>query len=103
MKSVILAIALSLTTSVISTARAADAAAGKTKAAACIACHGEDGVGTIDIYPNLAGQKQAYLVSAIKAYKNGQRTGGLTAVMQPMVGTLSDDDIADIAAYYSGL
>ena len=83
--------------------QAADADAGKAKAATCFACHGENGVGIADTYPNLAGQKEGYLVSALKAYKDGQRTGGLAALMVPMVGSLSDADIADIAAYYSGL
>jgi len=85
------------------TANAGDAGAGKTKAATCFACHGANGVGIAETYPNLAGQKEGYLVSSIKAYKDGQRTGGLAVLMTPMVATLSDEDIADIAAYYSSL
>ena len=82
---------------------AADAEAGKTKAATCFACHGENGIGISGTYPNLAGQKEAYLISSIKAYKDGQRSGGLAVLMVPMVSALSDADIADIAAYYSEL
>ncbi len=86
-----------------SAVNAGDAAAGKTKAASCFACHGADGIGISETYPNLAGQKQGYLVSSIKAYKDGQRNGGLAVLMPPMVAALSDEDIADIAAYYSSL
>ena len=82
---------------------AGDAAAGKSKAATCVACHGADGIGIAETYPNLAGQKEGYIVSSIKAYKDGQRTGGLAVLMPPMVAALSDEDIADIAAYYSSL
>ncbi|MBT8114251.1 MAG: cytochrome c [Arenicella sp.] len=85
------------------TANAGDAEAGKSKAATCAACHGADGISIADIYPNLAGQKEGYLVSATKAYRDGTRTGGMTAVMAPMATGLSDEDIADLAAYYSGL
>lgn len=82
---------------------AGDPAAGKSKATVCFACHGENGVGTTPIYPNLAGQQQQYLELAINAYKSKERSGGNSAVMYPMVGTLSDEDIADLAAYYSSL
>lgn len=83
--------------------QAGDAAAGKTKSAVCMACHGADGIGIADIYPNIAGQKAAYLESSIKAYRDGVRTGGNAALMTPMVAALSDEDIADLAAYYSSL
>ena len=82
---------------------ASDAQTGKSKAGTCFACHGENGIGIADIYPNLAGQKQAYLISSIKAYKDGSRSGGMSMVMAPMVSTLSEEDMADIAAYYSSL
>ncbi|MDB2705253.1 c-type cytochrome, partial [Pseudomonadota bacterium] len=58
------------------TAFAADAAAGKAKAAVCAACHGAGGVASIPIYPNLAGQNEPYLVSALKAYRGKERKGG---------------------------
>ena len=83
--------------------QAGDAAAGKAKAAVCSACHGVNGVGIAEIFPNLAGQKAGYLESSIKAYRDGQRTSGNSAQMQPMVAALSDQDAADLAAYYSGL
>lgn len=82
---------------------AGDAEAGKAKAAVCAACHGKDGIAQIPGYPNLAGQNEAYLVSSLKAYKNKQRGGGQAAVMQGQATGLSDDDIANLAAYYASL
>lgn len=82
---------------------AADPAAGKTKAAVCAACHGADGIAVTVLYPNLAGQNAPYLENAIKAYRDGQRTGGMAVQMAPMAQGLSDEDIADIAAYFESL
>ncbi len=82
---------------------AGDAAAGEGKVAACAACHGTDGKATAPIYPNLAGQNAEYLVSALKAYRAGERGGGMSAMMTPQAQALSDEDIADIAAYYASL
>ncbi|MBR9872008.1 MAG: c-type cytochrome [Gammaproteobacteria bacterium] len=82
---------------------AGDAAAGKAKAAVCAACHGQNGVAQIPIYPNLAGQNEQYLVAALKAYKAGQRQGGQAPVMQGQATGLSDADIANLAAYYASL
>ena len=84
-------------------ASAADAAAGKAKAAVCAACHGQNGIAQIPTYPNLAGQNEQYLVAAIKAYKNKQRTGGQAAIMQGQAAALSDTDIANLAAYFASL
>lgn len=86
-----------------SPAFAGDAAAGKAKAVVCAACHGADGKAAIPTYPNLAGQNEAYLKMAIKAYKNGERTGGQAAIMTGMAKPLSDADIDNLAAYYSSL
>lgn len=80
---------------------AADAAAGKAKSGVCAACHGVDGNSMVPMYPKLAGQHPAYLEAALKAYRDGQRTGGNAAIMAPMAKTLSDADIADLAAYYN--
>jgi cytochrome c553 len=49
----------------------------------------------------LNGQNKAYLVSSLKAYRDGQRTGGLAAVMIAQASQLSDADIEELAAYYS--
>lgn len=82
---------------------AGDPEAGEAKAAVCAACHGKDGIAQIPGYPNLAGQNEAYLVSSLKAYKNKQRSGGQAAVMQGQATGLSDEDIANLAAYYASL
>lgn len=82
------------------TLSAGDAAAGKTKSAVCAGCHGLDGYSSNDLWPNLAGQKNGYLVAQIKAFRDGVRE---SPMMLPMVANLSDQDIADIAAYYAGL
>ncbi|MBB5319652.1 c-type cytochrome [Marinobacter oulmenensis] len=85
------------------TMAAGDAAAGKSKSAVCASCHGQNGVSQVPIYPNLAGQKEQYLASALKAYKAGERNGGQSALMKPQAANLSDQDIADLAAYFSSL
>jgi cytochrome c553 len=82
---------------------AADIEAGKAKSATCVACHGANGISIIPTYPNLAGQKAAYLESSIKAYKSQERKGGQAALMYGMVAALSDEDIANLAAYFSSL
>ena len=84
-------------------AAAGDAAAGKAKSAICAACHGADGKAVIPGYPHLAGQNAAYLESSMKAYKTKQRNGGLAILMQPQAALLSDEDIANLAAYYSSM
>ena len=81
-------------------ALAGDAAAGAKKTTTCIACHGKEGISIADTYPNLACQKEKYLVKSIKAYKSGERKDPM---MKPMVASLSDADIENIAAYYSTL
>ena len=77
-----------------------NAATGKTKAAACEACHGTDGNGIAPNYPALAGQYQDYLAQVLHEYKSGQRTN---AIMNGMAAPLSDEDIQDLAAYFAGL
>lgn len=76
---------------------------GQAKAAICAACHGADGIAVIPGYPNLKGQNEQYIASSINAYKNGQRTGGLAAVMQAQASMLNDEDIANLATYYASL
>ncbi len=82
---------------------AGDAAAGKDKSASCMACHGAEGKVSVPMYPNLAGQNAMYLEHALQAYKKGERNGGQAEVMKAYVSALSDDDIADLAAYYASL
>jgi len=78
----------------------ADAAAGKAKAAICMACHGINGVSNNDMWPNLGGQKKGYLVKQIKAFRDG---GRIDLMMAPMVKSLSDTDIDNLSEYYSKL
>jgi len=92
---------LALLTSLLfisTSAIAADAAAGKTKSAVCSACHGPAGVSANPMWPNLAGQKDQYLAKQIKAFRDGDRKDPM---MSPMAMGLSDDDIANLAAYYA--
>jgi cytochrome c553 len=79
---------------------AGDIQAGKSKAATCAGCHGPQGVSTIPGYPHLAGQKAGYLVASLKGFRNGDRAN---PVMGPMAKPLSDQDIDDLAAFYSSL
>jgi len=81
-----------------SSALAGDAAAGKAKSVLCAACHGANGISMNPMWPNLAGQKEQYLAKQIKAFRDGIRKD---PTMAPMVAALSDDDIANLAAYYS--
>ncbi len=82
------------------TATAGDAAAGKSKSGLCAACHGAAGISANDIWPNLAGQKEGYLKKQIKAFRDGDRKDPM---MSPMASPLSDDDIDNLAAYFSSL
>ena len=79
---------------------AGDPQAGAAKAAVCAACHGQKGISSNPLWPNLAGQQQTYLESQIKAFRDGDRTD---VSMQPFVANLTDEDVADLAAYYAGL
>ena len=84
----------------VAPAHPGDAAAGKSKAGACAGCHGNAGISLGLPGPTLAGQSEAYLVEALKAYKTGKRSN---ALMKAMVASLSDGDIANVAAYYASL
>ncbi len=79
---------------------AGDAAAGKAKAATCAGCHGAAGVSAAPNFPNLAGQKEAYLAKQLKDFKSGARKDPM---MSGMAAPLSDADIANLAAYFAGL
>jgi cytochrome c553 len=84
----------------VAPAHPGNAAAGKSKTEACAGCHGSAGISLNLPGPTLAGQNEAYLVEALTAYKSGKRRNEL---MKAMVASLSDDDIANVAAYYAGL
>lgn len=76
-----------------------DPAVGKAKSEVCAGCHGADGnQPTAPMYPILAGQHANYLSHALHDYKSGKRKN---PVMAGFAGALSDQDIADLAAYFS--
>lgn len=77
-----------------------DTSAGKRRAGACFACHGEDGYSKIPGYPHLAGQNREYLIKSLTAYRDGSRPD---PTMNAMAKPLSDKDILDIAAYFEKL
>lgn len=72
--------------------------AGQAKSATCVACHGVDGNSVNPEWPSLAGQHVAYLDRHLKAFRSGERQNVL---MSPMAAALSDQDIADLAAFFS--
>ena len=80
---------------------AGDAAAGARKISMCAGCHGIEGYKTAfpEVYsvPKIGGQHPAYIVKALQAYKSGDRNH---PSMKGIAATLSDKDMADIAAYY---
>jgi cytochrome c len=83
-------------------AQAGDAEAGKAKFATCIACHGAEGQGQA-IFPKLAGHTAEEVVELLTKYRAGETLGPNTALMAPQASTLSDEDIANLAAYIETL
>jgi cytochrome c553 len=77
-----------------------DIKAGRAKAAQCAACHGIDGMSKLPEAPNLAGQTEEYLVKALNDFRSGERKNEM---MTMMAKTLSDTDVANLAAYYHSL
>ncbi|MFT5162294.1 MAG: cytochrome c553 [Alteromonadaceae bacterium] len=83
-----------------------NAEAGKAKAASCGACHGPDGNSAMTTYPKIAGQHAQYIYSQLAAFKQGMQSGGKEGrydpVMSAMAMPLTDDDMKDLAAHFSG-
>ena len=79
---------------------AGDIAAGRRKALQCQACHGLDGLSKLPEAPHLAGQPERYLVKSLDEYRTGARKDDMMALI---VKNLSDQDIADLAAYYAAI
>lgn len=75
-----------------------DPAAGKAKSRSCAICHGDDGNSATPQWPKIAGQHANYLEEQLQGFRSGVRVG---QVMNEMAGPLSDQDIADLAAYFS--
>jgi len=96
---VIAALLISSTLFVAGTAVAGgNAKAGEAASATCAGCHGADGNSTIATNPRLAGQYESYIVQALKAYRSGERKN---ALMSGFAAALTDQQIADLAAYFS--
>ena len=77
---------------------AADAAAGKRNSVVCSACHGADGNSVVPSFPKLAGQGEAYLIKQMKDIRDGARP---VPTMAGQLDGKSDEDLADLAAYYA--
>jgi cytochrome c553 len=96
-----LLVALAILSSATSVpAEAGDVAAGRRKALQCQACHGLDGLSKLPDAPHLAGQPERYLVKSLDEYRKGRRNNEM---MTLVVKDLSDQDIADLAAYYAAI
>ncbi|TFH85328.1 c-type cytochrome [Billgrantia azerbaijanica] len=76
----------------------ADAAAGREKAQACAACHGQNGISQMSAFPNLAGQQMSYLAKQIMDIRDGNRQ---VPQMAGQVDDFSDQDAWDVAAYFA--
>jgi cytochrome c553 len=100
MKKLALVLFTAIVTSSVSIAVLAqgDAAAGQAKSALCATCHGADGNSELSINPKLAGQSAVYLAKQLRDYKSGARAN---ATMAAMVGSLSEQDMLDLAAWFS--
>ena len=72
--------------------------AGKEKAASCISCHGDNGNSMVSTFPKLAQQHSSYLIKQLQAFKTGARKNPM---MTAIASGLSNEDMADIAAYYA--
>jgi cytochrome c553 len=92
---------IALAPALASTALAAGSAeAGATKAVACTACHGPNGNSSNEQWPSLAGQSPVYIKSQLKQFHDKTRLDSLQ-LMPPMAAALSDQDMDDLAAYFS--
>lgn len=92
-----LTLAFASTSSLLYADTYANVEAGENKAAACVSCHGENGNSMVSTFPKLAQQDESYLQKQLHAFKDGSRKD---AMMASIAKSLSDQDIADIAAYY---
>ena len=78
-----------------------DADKGSQLVESCAACHGVDGNSISTDWPKLAGQNQKYLYEQLKYFRDGERMNVLMMAVTPYLQTLKDEDLLDIAAFYS--
>ena len=95
--------ALALVSAAAVPVQAGDAAAGEQRARVCASCHGPAGISRVPAYPSLAGLDQDYLIAAMNAYRNNERRGGMANIMRAQMSGLTEQDIANLAAYYASL
>ncbi len=102
MKKVVLTAVSLVSFMVAGSALAGDAAAGKAAytGKGCASCHGSAGISAVPTYPNLAGQKEQYVVKQLKDFKSGVRKD---PTMNAMVAAINDADIDNIAAFLATL
>src|SRR5262245_53054153 len=79
---------------------AGDLKSGREKALQCQGCHGLDGIAKLPNAPNLGGQPEPYLVKSLEDFRSGERRNDM---MSLVAKPLTDDDIADLAAYYAAI
>jgi cbb3-type cytochrome c oxidase subunit III len=96
--SLLLTLGISVMAQAAGTAVVGDATAGQGKVAVCGACHGADGNSLAPTFPKLAGQGERYLLKQLHDIKAGNR---VVVPMTGMLSNLSEQDLADIAAYFS--
>lgn len=100
MKTALLIASMAMLAMAGATQAAGNAEAGKTKSAVCAACHGVDGnSGANPVWPKLAGQHPNYIIQQLQDFKAGKR---IDTMMAPMAAPLSEEDMADLAAYFNG-
>jgi cytochrome c553 len=94
------AIVLSFSIGATVASAAGNVTAGRQKALQCQTCHGLDGLSKIPDAPNIAGNPEGYLVKSLNAFRKGERKNDMMSIVaQP----LSDQDVADLAAYYAAI
>ncbi len=95
----VVAVAIAITNMTVTLAGNPKAATSKAETL-CAGCHGPDGISTNPLWPNVAGQKELYLIKAMRDYRDGTRSD---PNMAAFAQTLSDQEIEDLAAYYAEL
>jgi cytochrome c len=101
-KLMLVAASVVMAAGMVGVAHAGDAAAGQAKYATCMGCHGPAGQGQA-IFPKVAGKDTDYLVEVMTKYRAGEAVGPNSMMMMPHAMNLSDQDIADLAAYMASL
>ena len=84
----------------VSSAGAGDASAGRQKAQKCQPCHGIDGIARLPSAPHIAWENTVYLSTQLKAFRSGKR---VHEIMSLIAKDLTDEDIADLAAWYASI